>query len=72
MADEYEKPPYRRDVGIPAQFNWQSLKSKRGAELEGHYVTLLRELGTPDGHAGADLHESAEQGPRPSEAVQVD
>ena len=46
MADEYAKPPYNRDVGIPAEFNWQSLKSKNGAELENHYVTLLRELGT--------------------------
>ena len=52
MAHEYAKPPYRRDVGIPAQFNWQSLKSKRGAELEGHYVTLLRELGTRTGMLG--------------------
>ena len=46
MADEYAKPPYNRDVGIPAEFNWQSLKSKNGAELENHYVALLRALGT--------------------------
>jgi type I restriction enzyme M protein len=52
MADEYAKPPYSRDVGIPAEFGWQSLKSKRGAELEGHYVTLLRELGTRAGMLG--------------------
>ena len=45
MADEYSKPPYSRDVGIPSKYNWQSLKSKRGAELEGHYIELLRELG---------------------------
>ena len=45
MADEYAKPPYKRDVGIPPEFNWQNLKSRRGAELEFHYVTLLRELG---------------------------
>ena len=30
MADEYGKPPYIRDVGIPAAFDWQSLKTKRG------------------------------------------
>ena len=52
MADEYAKPPYNRDVGIPAEFNWQSLKSKRGAELESHYVTLLRELGVKRGMLG--------------------
>ncbi len=46
MVDEYATPPYNRNVGIPAEYNWQSLKSKTGAELESHYVTLLRELGT--------------------------
>ena len=30
MADEYAKPPYNRDVGIPAEYNWQSLKSQGG------------------------------------------
>ena len=29
MADEYAKPPYNRDVGIPVEYNWPSLKSKR-------------------------------------------
>jgi type I restriction enzyme M protein len=45
MADEYSKPPYKRDVGIPAKYTWPSLKAKRGAALEGHYIELLRELG---------------------------
>src|ERR1041384_431129 len=52
MADEYSKPPYSRDVGLPAKYNWESLKSKRGAELEVHYVTLLRELGNEKGMLG--------------------
>ncbi len=52
MADEYAKPPYKRDVGIPAGYDWQSLKSKRGAELEGHYIELLRELATRKGMLG--------------------
>jgi type I restriction enzyme M protein len=52
MADEYSKPPYNRNVGIPAAYNWQSLKSKKGAELEIHYVTLLRELATKPGMLG--------------------
>ncbi len=52
MADEYSQPPYNRKVGIPAEFNWQSLKAKRGAELEVHYVTLLRELGNKPGMLG--------------------
>lgn len=45
MADEYTKPPYKRDVGIPVKYTWPILKAKRGAELEGHYIELLRELG---------------------------
>jgi type I restriction enzyme M protein len=45
MADEYSKPPYNRNVGIPATYTWPSLKAKRGAELEGFYIELLRELG---------------------------
>ena len=52
MADEYAKPPYSRNVGIPAEFNWQNLRSKNGAELEGHYVALLRALGTKTGMLG--------------------
>jgi type I restriction enzyme M protein len=52
MADEYSHPPYNRHVGIPAEYNWQSLKGKRGAELEVHYVTLLRELGNKPGMLG--------------------
>lgn len=52
MADEYAQPPYNRDVGIPPEYNWQSLRSKTGAELEAHYISLLRELGTRKGMLG--------------------
>ena len=52
MADEYAKPPYSRDVGIPAEYNWPSLKNKRGVELEVHYIELLRELGTKNNVLG--------------------
>lgn len=52
MADEYSKPPYNRKVGIPAEYGWKSLTSRKGAELEVHYVNLLRELGTRKGMLG--------------------
>lgn len=52
MADEYAKPPYNRDVGIPARYNWQALTSKKGAELEVLYVEILRELGKRQGMLG--------------------
>ncbi|NMG46025.1 N-6 DNA methylase [Aromatoleum toluvorans] len=53
MAHEYSQPPYSRKVGIPAEYSWTSLKAKRGAELEVHYVTLLRELGNRPGMLGS-------------------
>jgi type I restriction enzyme M protein len=52
MADEYSRPPYNRNVGIPELYNWQSLKSKKGADLETHYLTVLRELGSKKGMLG--------------------
>ncbi|NTV26973.1 MAG: SAM-dependent DNA methyltransferase [Chlorobiaceae bacterium] len=52
MADEYSKPPYNRDVGIPEEYNWKSLCTPKGAELETHYMTLLRELGKKKGMLG--------------------
>jgi len=52
MADEYAKPPYNRDVGIPAEYSWSTLKAKRGAVLESLYVELLRSLGQSKGMLG--------------------
>src|SRR3546814_15719854 len=51
-SDLYAKPPYNRDVGIPAEYDWRSLKAKRGAALEAHYIELLRALGTRKGMLG--------------------
>lgn len=52
MADEYAKPPYNRKTGIPFEYDWQSLRSKRGADLEAHYLAILRELGQKKGLLG--------------------
>ena len=52
MADEYARPPYSRDIGIPEGFGWPDLKARRGAELEEHYLKLLRKLGTSQGMLG--------------------
>ena len=52
MADELSKPPYNRKLSIPKEYNWESITPKRGAELEGHYTTLLRELGKQKGILG--------------------
>jgi type I restriction enzyme M protein len=34
MADQYSKPPYNRELNIPAAYNWESLTGVKGAELE--------------------------------------
>ena len=52
MADEYARPPYNRDVGIPEGYGWTSLTVRRGADLEAHYVALLRRLGEQKGMLG--------------------
>ena len=52
MADEYSRPPYSRTIGIPENLGWSSLKAVRGAALEVHYVTVLRELGNKPGLLG--------------------
>lgn len=52
MADEFSKPPYNRKTNIPSEYNWESLNTRRGADLEGHYTTLLRELGQAPGTLG--------------------
>lgn len=52
MSDEYSRPPYSRDVGIPQEYNWQSLTAKKGAQLGDHYLKLLHELGLKKGMLG--------------------
>lgn len=52
MADEYARPPYNRDIGIPMGFDWSSLTTRRCADLEAHYVALLRKLGEQRGMLG--------------------
>jgi type I restriction enzyme M protein len=52
MADEYSQPPYKKEVGIPTDCNWDSLRTKKGAELETHYVSVLRQLSKQKGLLG--------------------
>lgn len=52
MADEQSKPPHNRKSIVPAEFNWQSLKSRDGDELLNHYRHILEELGKKPGMLG--------------------
>lgn len=52
IFSQFSKPPYNRKLPIPKEYDWQSLKDKRGAELEAHYTILLRELSQSSGILG--------------------
>lgn len=52
MSDEYSKPPYNRDTGIPAGFGWADMNKLSGAELEEKYKKILEELGKKGGILG--------------------
>ena len=45
MADE-------REVAIPAEYNWESLKKKSGNDLTDHYIEMLRQLREQPGLLG--------------------
>ena len=72
MADEYAKPPYNRDIGIPSELSWQSLKAKRGAELEAHYIELLRALGTRKGMLGQIFTKAQNKNSGPGQTLSPD
>jgi type I restriction enzyme M protein len=61
LADEYSKPPYNRSLNIPAGYDWQTLTSKRGSELEDHYNDTLRELANARGFLGQIFTKSQSQ-----------
>ena len=42
MSYEYSKPPYKKVMGIPEGFEWNTLIEISGAELETHYKKHLR------------------------------
>ena len=52
MSDEYSKPPYKKETGIPAGYTWQDMNSLKGAELEEQYKATLEELGKQSGLLG--------------------
>ncbi len=52
MADEQTKPPFNKPSAIPEDFDWQSLVSKDGTDLEIQYRKLLESLGKEKGMLG--------------------
>ena len=52
MSDEYSRPPYCRNTGIPENYTWSDLNTLKGAELESQYKATLDKLGEQDGILG--------------------
>ena len=52
MSDEYSKPPYRKDTGIPKGYMWSDMNTLKGAELEEQYKNTLETLATKGGILG--------------------
>ena len=52
MSDEYSKPPYKKQTGIPTGYGWQDMNTLKGAELEDQYKKTLEKLGEQDGLLG--------------------
>ena len=49
MSDEYAKPPYKKESGIPAGYTWQDMNTLTGAALEEQYKDTLEKLGEQGG-----------------------
>ncbi len=52
MSDEYSRPPYKRDTGIPIGYTWSDMNTLKGAELEEQYKRTLEKLGEQPGILG--------------------
>ncbi len=52
MADEQTRPPWRRPSPVPEGYDWPSLVTRDGADLEHHYRAVLEHLGRQHGLLG--------------------
>ena len=84
MADELNKPPYNKGLVFPklkdvegnevedAEIcDWETLSSKRGAELESFYSQLLRSLSTEKGTLGQIFTKSQNKIQDPAKLLKV-
>lgn len=58
MADEQTKPPFNRQSSIPKGFDWSTLRSKDGDELETQYRHTLETLAKEKGMLGVIFRKS--------------
>ncbi|WP_116125848.1 class I SAM-dependent DNA methyltransferase [Lewinella sp. IMCC34183] len=84
MADELTKPPYGKMINFPRLkdvegneipdgdvCNWETLSSKRGAELEAFYGQMLRTLATEPGMLGQIFVKSQNKIQDPAKLLKV-
>jgi len=58
MADEQTKPPFNKPSVIPKDYDWESLLSKSGDDLETHFRHSLENLGKKSGLLGLIFRKS--------------
>ena len=84
MADEMNRPPYNKGLRFPhlkdaegkeiadgEMCDWETLTSKRGAELEAYYVQMLRSLATEKGMLGQIYTKSQNKIQDPAKLLRV-
>ncbi len=84
MADELNKPPYNKGLAFPRLkdiegteqqdaevCDWQTLSSKRGAELEAFYTQMLRTLATESGMLGQIFTKSQNKIQDPAKLLKI-
>ena len=52
MADEFSKPPFNRDSGIPEGYRWSDMKGLTGSNLDERYKAILEKLSKQSGILG--------------------
>lgn len=52
MSDEYSKPPYNKDSGIPVGYTWTDMNTLTGSDLEKQYKKTLEKLAEQGGILG--------------------
>ncbi|QLH04211.1 DNA methyltransferase [Nitrosopumilus oxyclinae] len=58
MADEQTKPPFKKKSFIPKKYDWTTLNSKNGDDLEKHYRHVLENLSQEKGLLGVIFRKS--------------
>ena len=58
MADEQTKPPFKKKSIIPKEYDWSTLISKSGDDLETHYIHVLQSLARESGLLGVIFRKS--------------